>query len=159
VNFGKSKVEGWELDGTYQMSQNMAWRFNAADVRATNTITGVPLSYVPPLNGLIALRRTFLVASSWLELTARWSDDKTRINPTQERPTDGYEVFSIYGGLDLGRYQPWLKSYRLTAGIDNLTNKAYRSPVTKESLGFPRSFTNPVLEPGRSLSINFTAGF
>jgi hemoglobin/transferrin/lactoferrin receptor protein len=159
ANIGKSKVEGWELDGTYQMSQNMAWRFNAADVRGTNTITGVPLPYVPPLNGLIGLRRNFTVASSWLELTARWSDDKTRINPTQERPTDGYDVFSLYGGLDLGQYQPWLKAYRLTVGVDNLTNKAYRSPVTKESLGFPRSLTNPVLEPGRSLSINLTAGF
>ena len=26
-----------QLDGTYQMSQNLAWRFNAADVRATTT--------------------------------------------------------------------------------------------------------------------------
>lgn len=158
VNVGKSKVEGWELDGTYAMTKSLAWRFNAADVRATNTITSVPLSYVPPLNGLLGVRNTW-PNTTWLELTMRWSDDKTRINPTQERPTDGYEVFSLYGGIDLGRYQPMLTSYRLTIGIDNLTNKAYRSPATKESLGFPRSYTNPLLEPGRSLSINITAGF
>jgi hemoglobin/transferrin/lactoferrin receptor protein len=158
VNFGKAKVEGWELDGSYAMTKELAWRFNAADVRATNRITGVPLSYVPPLNGLLGVRNTW-PNSTWLELTARWSDDKTRINPTQERPTDGYAVFSLYGGVDLGRYQSSLKSYRLTIGLDNLTNKAYRSPATKESLGFPRSYTNPLLEPGRSLSINVTAGF
>jgi hemoglobin/transferrin/lactoferrin receptor protein len=158
VNLGKAKVEGWELDSTYAMTRSLAWRFNAANVRATNTLTGVPLSYVPPLNGLLGVRNTW-PNTTWLELTMRWSDDKTRINPTQERTTDGYEVFSLYGGIDLGRYQPILKSYRLTVGIDNLTNKAYRSPATKESLGFPRSYTNPLLEPGRSLSINITAGF
>ena len=159
VNFGKSKVEGFELDGTYDMTKALAWRFNAANVRATNTITGVPLSYVPPLNGLLALRHTWPGGDKWLELTERWSRDKTRIDPTQERPTDGYQVFSIYGGIDLGRFQPLLKSYRLTVGVDNLTDKAYRSPVTKELIGFPVTFTNPLLEPGRSLTINLTAGF
>ena len=159
VNFGKAKVEGFELDGTYEMTKALAWRFNAASVRATNTLTGVPLSYVPPLNGLVGVRNTWPDGSSWVELTARWSSDKTRINPTQERPIDGYQVFSLYGGIDLSRFQPMLKSYRLTVGIDNLTDKAYRSPVTKESLGFPRTFTNSLIEPGRSLSINITAGF
>jgi hemoglobin/transferrin/lactoferrin receptor protein len=158
VNFGKSKVEGWEADGTYEMTRALAWRFNAADVRGTNTITGVPLPYIPSLNGLVGVRQTW-PSSTWLELTARWSQDKTRINPTQERPTDGYQAFSLYGGLDLGRYQPRLKSYRLSVGVENLTNKAYRSSVTKELIGFPRTFTNPLIEPGRSLNINITAGF
>jgi hemoglobin/transferrin/lactoferrin receptor protein len=106
----------------------------------------------------VGLRHTWPTAT-WLELTARWSQDKTRINPTQERPTDGYQAFSLYGGLDLGRYQPRLKSYRLSVGVENLTNKAYRSSVTKELIGFPRTFTNPLIEPGRSLNINITAGF
>ena len=52
-----------------------------------------------------------------------------------------------------------LKSYRLTVGVENLTDKTYRTPVTKELVGFPRTFTNPLIEPGRSLSINITAGF
>lgn len=68
-------------------------------------------------------------------------------------------VVSLYAGLDLGRYQPWLKAYRITAGIDNLTDQSYVLPATRENTGFPRSPTNPLLEPGRSLSINITAGF
>ena len=159
VNLGKSKVEGFELDGTYEMTKALAWRFNAATARATDTLTGIPLAYVPPLNGLLGVRHMWPRDSSWIELTARWSRDKTRIDPTQERPIDGYEVLSLYGGLDLSRFQPHLKSYRLTVGIDNLTDKAYRSPATREIAGFPKTFTNPLLEPGRSLSINLTAGF
>lgn len=159
VNIGKSKTEGFEVDGTYEMSKALSWRFNAANVRATDTLTGAPLAYVPPLNGLVGVRHTWPDGSSWVELTGRWSTDKTRIDPTQERSIDGYEVFSLYGGIDLSRFQPMLKSYRLTVGIDNLTDKLYRSPATREIAGFPRTFTNPLVEPGRSLSINITAGF
>lgn len=157
VNFGRAKVEGFELDGAWAMTKTLGWRFNAANVRGTNTITGVPLSYVPPLNGLLALRNTW--ADKWLEGTVRWSQGKTRIDKTQERPTDGYQVLGVYGGIDLARFEPRLKSYRLTVGVDNITDKAYRSPATRELIGFPRSPTNPVLEPGRSLTINLLAGF
>ena len=159
VNLGRARVEGFELDGAYQMTRSLGWRFNAANARGTNTITGVPLSYVPPLNGLLALRNTWPGAGKWLEATVRWSQDKTRIDKTQERPTDGYQVFGVYGGMDLARFAPRLKSYRLTVGIDNLTDKAYTSPATRELIGFPRSATNPVLEPGRSLTVNVVAGF
>jgi hemoglobin/transferrin/lactoferrin receptor protein len=159
MNVGRAKMDGWELDGTYAMTEALAWRFKAASARGTNTVANVPLPYVPPLNGLLALRHTWPAASSWVELTGRFSRDKTRIDKTQERPTDGYEVFSIYTGFDLGRYQSRLKSYRLTVGIENLTDKAYRNPVTKESIGFPITILNPLLEPGRSLTINITAGF
>ena len=159
VNVGRSKVNGFELEGTYEFTKDLACRFNAADARGTDTLANRPLSYVPPLNGLIALRNMWPTSSSWLELTMRWSRDKTRIDPSQERKTDGFQSFNIYTGVDLGRYQPWLKAYRLTVGIDNLTNQSYVSPVTRESTGFPRSPTNPLLEPGRSLTINITAGF
>lgn len=159
VNLGRSRVEGFEIDGTYEMAKELACRFNAANVRGTNTLTGAPLSYVPPLNGLVALRKTWPGDSYWLELAGRWSRAKTRIDRSQERPTAGYQVFSAYGGVDLGRFQPRLKSYRLTVGIENLTDKAYVSPVTRELVGFPRTFTNPLIEPGRSLTVNITAGF
>jgi hemoglobin/transferrin/lactoferrin receptor protein len=159
INIGRSKVDGVELDGTYEMTKDWVGRFNAATARGTNTLTGVPLSYVPPLNGLVALRHSLPHSGAWVELTDRWSRDKTRIDPTQERKTDGYNVLSLYTGLDLGRFQPRLKSYRLTVGIENLTDETYRNPVTKELIGFPVTFTNPLIEPGRSLTVNLTAGF
>jgi hemoglobin/transferrin/lactoferrin receptor protein len=47
----------------------------------------------------------------------------------------------------------------LTVGIENLTDKAYRLPASRELVGFPILNTNPLLEPGRSLTINLTAEF
>jgi hemoglobin/transferrin/lactoferrin receptor protein len=158
-NIGRAKIDGFELDGTYEMTKSLALRFNAANVHGTNIVTGVPLPYVPPLNGLVALRQTWPGNGLWFEAAGRWSQDKTRVDTTQERPTAGYEVFSLYSGIDLARFQPALKAYRLVVGVDNLTDKTYVNPVSKELVGFPRTNKNPLVEPGRSLTINITAGF
>ena len=158
-NVGRARVEGFEIDGTYEMTRNWGWRFNAANVRGTNTLTDAPLPYVPPLNGLVALRRTASGGVWWVEAAGRWSRDKTRIDRTQERPTEGYQVFGVYAGADLARFGKVFAPYRLTIGVDNITDEAYRNPVTRELVGFPLSPTNPLLEPGRSLTINLTAVF
>lgn len=159
INIGEATVEGFEIDGSYVMTESLAWRFNVANARGTNTLNDRPLSYVPPLNGLVALRHTFPGDRYWLEVAGRWAQDKTRIDPTQERRTEGYQALSLYAGADLERLSPMLKAYRITVGVDNLTDEAYVNPVTRELIGFPVSRSNPVLEPGRSLSINLTAGF
>lgn len=158
-NIGQARMQGFEIDGTYEMTRDWAWRFNVANVRGTNTLTNAPLPYVPPLNGLVALRRTAPSDAWWVEASGRWSRDKTRIDRTQERPTDGYQAFGLYAGADLSRFGKALQPYRLTVGVDNITDEAYRNPVTRELVGFPVSPTNPLLEPGRSLTINLTAAF
>jgi hemoglobin/transferrin/lactoferrin receptor protein len=158
-NVGEAKTEGFELDGVATLSKSLALRFNAGQTRGTNTLTGVPLPYVPPLNGLLALRWTSPREGWWLEPAVRWSEDKTRIDPTQERRSDGYQAWSVYGGVELGRFKPSLSAYRLTVGIDNLTDEAYVSPATRGLLAFPLSITNPLLEPGRSLTVNVTSRF
>ena len=119
----------------------------------------MPLPYVPPRNGLLALRYTSPLGGWWLEPAARWSADKTRIDPTQERRSDGYQVWSVYGGVDLGRFRPAFAAYQLTVGVDNVTDEAYVSPATRVLNAFPVSITNPLLEPGRSLTVNFTSRF
>jgi hemoglobin/transferrin/lactoferrin receptor protein len=158
-NVGRARIQGLEIDGTVAMTPNWAWRFNAANVRGTNKLTNAPLPYVPPLNGLLALRRTAPGDKWWIEATGRWSQDKTRIDRTQERPTDGYQVFGVYAGTNLYRFGKTLAPYRLTVGIDNITDERYVNPVTRELIGFPVSPTNPLIEPGRSLTINLTAAF
>jgi hemoglobin/transferrin/lactoferrin receptor protein len=158
INIGEAKTEGLELDGVWTLPRSLSLRFNAAQVHGTNTLTHVPLPYVPPLSGLVALRYT-PARAYWVEAAGRWSRAKTRIDRTQERTTEGYEVWSLYAGADLGHWSPRLAPFRLTVGIDNLTDEDYVSPATREILSLPRSRTNPLLEPGRSLTVNLTSGF
>ncbi|HXT19672.1 MAG TPA: TonB-dependent receptor [Thermoanaerobaculia bacterium] len=159
INIGEAQTEGFELDGIWTLSKALALRFNAAKTRGTNTLTDLPLPYVPPVAGLVALRWAVPGDPYWLEATTRWSRDKTRIDRSQERPLDGYEVYGLYGGVELGHWLPRLASYRLNVGVDNLTDEAYASPATRELLAFARSPTNPLLEPGRSFVVNVTSGF
>ena len=158
INIGEARTEGFELDGVWTLPRSLSLRFNAAQVRGTNTLTHVPLPYVPPLSGLVALRYA-PARDYWVEAAGRWSRAKTRIDRTQERKTEGYEVWSLYAGTGLGRWSPRLAAYRLTVGIDNLTDEDYVSPSTREILSLPQSRTNPLLEPGRSLTVSFTSSF
>ena len=156
-NTGQATMQGVELDGVFRMTEQLALHFNAATVRGTNTQTNKPLAYVPPPNGLVALRYTPPNKVYWIETAARWSANKTRIDASQERPTSGYQVFNISVGTDLGHFDRSLKGYRLTFGVDNLTNKTYVNPVTQADVRFPASISNPLVEPGRSVMINLTS--
>lgn len=159
LNIGEARIDGAELDATVELGERWVLRLDAARVEGTNELTGVPLAGVPPLNGGVALRYDGGNDLYWLGARARWSRDKTRIDRTQERPTDGYEVFAIEAGIDLGRLRPAFEAYGLTVGVENLLDERYVNPTTRESLGFPRSATNPLLEPGRSFVVNLTARF
>ena len=159
VNVGKAQTEGFELDGVWTLSEPLQLRFNAGRTRGTNTLTDVPLPYVPPLAGLVALRWAVPGDPYWVEATTRWGRDKTRIDRSQERALDGYEVYGLYGGVELGHWLPRLAAYKLSVGVDNLTDEAYASPATRELVSLARSRTNPLLEPGRSFVVNVTSGF
>lgn len=153
-NTGKARLAGAELDGLYSLTRMLGLRFNASHVRGTNSQTQQPLAYVPPLNGLVALR--YGPSADFIELGVRGYAAKDRIDPTQERNTAGYATVSLSGGIDLARVGSSLKGYRLTMGIENLFDKAYVNPVVQQNIAFPLSNTNPLLEPGRSFFINFT---
>lgn len=151
-NTGQARLDGAEIDGSYALTSSLALRFNASKVRGTNTQTGQPLPYVPPLNGLLALRHG--ASADFIEVAVRAYSAKERIDARQERRTPGYATFSLYGGMDLARWAPSLKGYRLALGIENLFDKGYANPTTQENIAFPRSITNPLLAPGRSFVVN-----
>jgi hemoglobin/transferrin/lactoferrin receptor protein len=151
-NVGTAEFTGVELDGAYAIARTWTLRFNASQVRGTNAQTGQPLPYIPPLNGFVSVR--YAPASYYVESGMRAYSAKTRIDPSQERPTGGYATFNLYAGTGLGALAPALKGYRLAVGIENLFGKQYVNPVTQANVAFPPSITNPLIEPGRSFVVN-----
>jgi hemoglobin/transferrin/lactoferrin receptor protein len=157
-NVGTAEFTGAELDGIYTLGPAWKLRFNASTVRGTNTLTGQPLAYIPPLNGLLSLRHV-PADRMFIEATVRASRAKTRIDPAQERPTGGYATFSLHAGADLGSMAPSLRGVRLAVGIENLFDRKYVNPVTFANVRFPPSITNPLVEPGRSVVVNIATTF
>jgi hemoglobin/transferrin/lactoferrin receptor protein len=157
-NVGAARMRGVEVDAAWKFADRWQTSMNAAWLRGTDQVTNRPLPYIPPLNGQFALRYNG-PTGYYVEGVAKWSVRKTRINPTQERETAGFAVLNLYAGADLRKLSPGLPKMRLIVGIENVFNKTYRQPTTVENINFARSNTNPLLEPGRALSISLNSTF
>ena len=83
-----------------------------------------------------------------------WAASKTRIDPAQEYTTSGYAIPKLYATLQLGKLvSPQLGDTKLILGVENIFNTAYVDASTFVNRSYPRSFTNPLVETGRNISV------
>jgi hemoglobin/transferrin/lactoferrin receptor protein len=153
LNVGKARIRGIELDTTWLVSNNWKAFMNAAYLHGSNIASARPLSYIAPLNGLVGLRYTPNSEAFYVEATDRWSARKDRIDALNERETGGYGILNLYAGFNLDRLSSSFKGLELRLSLDNLLDRAFSSPVTPEDITYNPSATNPLMEPGRRLSI------
>lgn len=158
-NIGEATIKGIELDATLIVNSNWKTFMNAAYLRGTNTKTDTPLAYIAPLNGLVGVRYTPGSKDFYIEVTDRWSTKKDRIDTTQERETASYSVLNLYGGFSLRKISTTLPDMELRMALENILDKSYSSPVTPEDITYERSLTNPLLEPGRCISVSIKSKF
>lgn len=153
-NVSHAQINGAEAEGRWQVSRSFNVFGNATFLRATNTDTGTALPYVAPLMGKVGVQ--YARPGNGLALIAEmnWAAAKTRIDSSQEYSTPGYTVFNLFGRFDLGRLvSNSLRNTTLTVGLENLFNAAYVSASTFANTTYGRSLTNPLLEPGRNLTL------
>jgi hemoglobin/transferrin/lactoferrin receptor protein len=95
-----------------------------------------------------------------IEAVLNWAVAKTRIDPTQEFPTPGYAIPSLYATFQLGKLvSPSLGDTKLTLGLENIFNRAYIDAATFANVAFPQSMTNPLVEAGRDYTAKLTHTF
>lgn len=157
-NAGEAQIDGLEFDADWAFADRWEAFANVAYLHGTDTTADKPLPYIPPLNGLLGLRFTPR-DGVYVEGVGKWSTEKDRIDPAQERKTDGFALLNLYAGVDLKKVAGNLPGYRLSVGIENLFDKEYRQPATVEDVRFPASDTNPLLEPGRAVFVTLTSQF
>lgn len=157
-NVGEAEIYGLELDATWLFAERWEAFMNAAHLRGTDTVLNNPLPYIPPINGLVGVRYR-AARGYYIEGTGKWSLKKDRIDPALERETAGFAVLNLYAGAELWRIFSSLPEMRLTVGLENVLNQTYRQPATVEDVRFPRSNTNPLVEPGRAVSVSLTSRF
>jgi hemoglobin/transferrin/lactoferrin receptor protein len=159
-NVERASLEGVEASWNILLSRHVGFFGALTYTRATNLATGVPLAYVAPLNGRGGLSYTPDSGNYSFNGTIEWAAAKTRIDPTQEYPTDGYAVLGLGAVLHLDRLiEPGLGDTRLIVTADNLLNTAYRSGATYANVAYPVSLTNPLLEPGRNFAVTLRHRF
>lgn len=158
-NAGEARIQGLEFDATWAVTKGWEILTNTAYLYGTDTGTSLPLSYIPPFNGLVGLKYTLPEQGAYLEGLTKWSLRKDRIDDTLERETAGYAVLNLYAGIDLAKASSKLPKMSLRIGLENVLNQVYRQPTTIEDIKYPVSNTNPLIEPGRAFLISLKSNF
>lgn len=157
VNVGKAEIKGIELDLDYRLTDELSLKLASAYTKGTDKTANVPLAYIAPWVSTLGLR--YQAHDYYVEGDVRHSRGKTRIDDKAERATAGYTVLNLYVGMDLNKFNPSLPKATLRFGIENVFDKAYVDPATREVISSPTSLTNPLLEPGRNFKISITRKF
>jgi iron complex outermembrane receptor protein len=129
----------------------------AAWVRSNNNTDDVPLAQTPPLEGTLSL--DYETERRFAGLLLRGVARQDRIHPgygtiysldTTETP--GFAVISAYGGWRRG------EQLTVTAGIDNLLDRAYSEHIQRGSAELGASMRR-IFEPGRTLWLRIATEF
>lgn len=143
----------YALGGAWKATAALAW------VRGDNDTDNVPLAQIPPLEGRLGLAyddRTWSFG-----VLARAVDNQDRVHlgygsvvGQDIGPTPGFTVYSLNAG-----YRP-KKGTLISAGIDNLFDKAYAEHISRAGAmvaGYTQ--TTRVNEPGRNLWLKASMAF
>ncbi|MEA3236748.1 TonB-dependent copper receptor [Pseudomonas mosselii] len=147
-----ARIMGGELGAAYKLTEN--WKADATLAYAwgKNSSDGKALPQMPPLEsrlGLTYSRDTWSVGALW-----RLVAEQNRIAKNQGNvvgkdydTSSGFGVFSLNGAYKVNN------NLKLSAGVDNLFDKAYAEHLNlagNAGFGYPASATEPVNEPGRT---------
>ncbi len=126
-NVGNAALQGYELAGELLLTPQWSFYGNLTYILGENLTDNEPLSRIPPTQGLIGLRWRDEEARNWLDFYAWLVARQDRLSVRDIRDsrippdgTPGYGTLNIRLGSTISRNQ------RITLGIENLTDRAYR---------------------------------
>jgi iron complex outermembrane receptor protein len=147
-----ARIMGGELGAAYKLTEN--WKADATLAYAwgKNSSDGKALPQMPPLEsrlGLTYSRDTWSVGALW-----RLVAEQNRIAKNQGNVVGkDYDASSSFGVFSLNGAYKVNNNLKLSAGVDNLFDKAYAEHLNlagNAGFGYPASATDPVNEPGRT---------
>lgn len=153
-NIGKATLTGFEWDVRARIGALSSVFISGAMINGINNITNNPLQFIP-------------ATQLWTGVHIQEREDKFFIRPEMllvfdqndpapnEIETPGYAIFNINTGVNLHNLSSKLSHSKLVFSITNLTDKLYRSHVSRGAPGNQNVF----MEPGRSFNIGFVARF
>ena len=130
---------GWSLPAGFKVEAAASY------VHGTLRATDEPLPFIPPLQGRLAVGCS--PVDWFVEVETRMAGSQTRTGRF-ERPTDGYAVLGLSGGVRLtlaGRL------HVATLHVENLGNTEYRNHLSRVKEIMP--------EAGRSISVTYRVVF
>lgn len=147
-----ARIMGGELGAAYKLDEN--WKADATLAYAwgKNSSDGKALPQMPPLEsrlGLTYSRDAWSVGALWRLVAAqnRIAENQGNVVGKDYEKSGGFGVFSLNGAYKVNR------NLKLSAGVDNLFDKAYAEHLNlagNAGFGYPAADPQPVNEPGRT---------
>lgn len=153
-NIGEATITGLEWSVKAQIGTLSHVFINGSYHKGENDITGNPLSEIPALQNIVGIRFRDRANKFFVQADAIIVGEQTDIAPN-EQETPSYTVININAGLNLHELINKFPYTKVMIGTTNLTDKAYRSHVSRGAPGNQNVF----LEPGRSINIGFVTRF
>lgn len=147
-----ARIMGGELGAAYKLDEN--WKADATLAYAwgKNSSDGKALPQMPPLEsrlGLTYSRDAWSVGALWRLVAAqnRIAQNQGNVVGKDYEKSGGFGVFSLNGAYKVNN------NLKLSAGVDNLFDKAYAEHLNlagNAGFGYPAADPQPVNEPGRT---------
>lgn len=159
-NVGKARIQGVELDWRWQLNNTVNLYGNASYLHATNRNTHTPLPSIAPLSGLLGLQYVAPSQAYALSGELQWAKGQSRYAERAEYPAAGFGLVNLHAQWQLDRMGlPQLGNTQVVLGVNNLFDRAYRSAATSSNVRYAMSDLNPLLGPGRNISLSIRTRF
>lgn len=146
-----ARIAGAELGGSYKLTDNWKTEASLAYAWGENTTDDRAMPQIPPLEARLGLafeRGNWSAAGLWRLVAAQ-----TRVAEGQGNVTSkDFDESSGFGVLSFNAAYRVNEHFRLSAGVDNLLDKAYSEHLNQAgNAGVGMSADERINEPGRSL--------
>jgi iron complex outermembrane recepter protein len=144
-----ANIWGAELGSQVALPYNLFLKGSLSYTEGKNTTDGRPLSEIPPLKGMLALR--YDVDTWFVEVAENFANSQDRVDSAlNEQPTSGWMTTDLKAGYNY-------KSLSLYAGIYNLLDKFYYSHLSYQRDPFASGVKVP--ENGRNFYVTVAYKF
>ncbi len=147
-NIGKAVLYGFDGSLNYNFYKDIILYCTTSFVRGKNIEDNLYLPQIPPLNGILGIKTPVTYFLN-LDFSSTFFTTQNKIAPG-EISTPGYVYFDFY--LSSKEFEIRGITYQLFAGVENLTNKAYRNHLATNR-------GSVTVEPGRNIFIKVIVGF
>lgn len=153
-NVGEATISGFEWNTRAKFGKLSHAFFSGAFIKGTNDITDTPLPQIPATQMMLGIHYRDKNNKFFVQPDAMIVSEQSDAAPN-EQTTPGYAIFNLRAGLNLQSFSTKLPNAQVTISATNLTDKAYRSHVSRGAPGNQNVF----LEPGRSFNVGIVMRF
>jgi hemoglobin/transferrin/lactoferrin receptor protein len=127
-NIGEARIYGLENSLEFDIGKGLSTFATYDFLKGDNLTDDTPLASIPPDTLVLGLRYVDPEDRFWAVFSGRIVDKQARV-PSGTSDTAGYALWDIKTGLPI----PGIKGAKLTFGIENIFDKAYREHLSSLS--------------------------